>query len=432
MAKDKNIDEKQFALENIERNMNSNTKVNNLIVTAITNSIWKYIQEGDVKESDLLRFIETEITGIFTKYGNVHPYYSHIKRMSKSMSEFILNQYESFNKPKVGLTAGSVFRWFSIGILGSLSIKEKEVLKEKFFQEFEQYVRKLYAEIPKERYKKDSERTLSGEELFKQVKPSVVGIATEVVSGSGVFYKPDGIIVTNRHVVGNATEVTVRLHNSEEFPGKVMHSFRDIDLALVKVFIHGVKILYPKTSDVTEEGQTIYAIGHPDELTNTITKGTISSVGRIMDKVKYIQHDAAVNPGNSGGPLFNENAKLIGINTLERVKMDGIGFALPIKMDGIGFALPTKYISEKYAIYQNLPGDPNNREYCPVCGHSSVEHSKYCENCGVNLEQYKESSGTKTTAFVLRDICSCGQARSANEKYCENCGQNLSIQKTEE
>ena len=101
MAKDKNIDEKQFALENIERNMNSNTKVNNLIVTAITNSIWKYIQKGNVKESDLLIFIETEMAGIFTKYGSVHLHYSHIKRMSKSMSEFILNQYESFNKPKV-------------------------------------------------------------------------------------------------------------------------------------------------------------------------------------------------------------------------------------------------------------------------------------------------------------------------------------------
>jgi len=396
-------------------------KVNNLIVTAITNSIWKYIQEANVKESDLLKFIESEIPGIFSKYGSVHPRYSHIKRMSKSMSEYILNQYESYNKLKIG----SFFRVFSLraspGILGSLSNKEKEVLKEKFFREFEQHIRKLYAEIPKKRYKKDSERTLSGEELFKQVKPSVVGIATEAGRGSGVFLKPDGIIATNRHVVGNATEVTISLHNSEEFTGKVLHSFRDIDLAFVKVFIHGAKILYPKTSDVTEEGQTAYAIGHPIGLTNTITKGTISSVGRIIGKVKYIQHDAAINPGNSGGPLFNENAKLIGINTMGRDDMTGLGFALP-----------TSYVSEKYSIYQNLPGDPDNREYCPVCGHSSVEHSKYCGNCGVNLEQNKESSGTKNTAFVLRDICSCGKARSADEKYCKNCGQVLLIQTTEE
>lgn len=399
-------------------------KINDLIVKAIINSIWDYMQERDCSESIFLRFIEAEITDIIFKYKNTYLYPSYIKRMSQSLSTFILNQYDSLNNFKKELTIHSAPRVIGSvmppSVRGFFDKKKKEVLKEKFFGELEQYIRELYAEFSSKKYQEGSVNTLSGNELYKLVKLSVVGIETNEGIGSGVFFNADGMIATNKHVIGNTTEVTVRFHNSEEFHGKVIHSFRDIDLAFVKVFLSEEKIIYPKISNLIEEGQTIYAIGHPEGLVNTITKGTISSIGRILNKVKYIQHDAAINQGNSGGPLFNENAELIGINTLKYTNTDGLGFALPAKS-----------ISEKYILFQTLQGKTNSREYCPVCGYSSMEHSKYCENCGANLELYPKNSKPNPTAFVLKDICSCGQKRYADEKYCKKCGQVLLIYEME-
>jgi hypothetical protein len=270
----------------------------------------------------------------------------------------------------------------------------------------------------KKRTREKLGKVYSGKDLFIKVTPSVVGVATDGGFGSGVFIQKPGILVTNRHVVGMASDVIVRLSDSEEFPGRVLMSFRDIDFAFIKINGVNEKALYPELSHMIAEGETVYAIGDPLGYSKSITKGTISSVGRIKGNVKYIQHDAAINPGNSGGPLFNEKAELIGINTL--------GYP---SADGLGFALMTKDLEEKFRLYKNLAGNSDSREYCPVCGHSSEQHSKYCENCGVVIEQYKTSKKMNKFTFVTVDVCSCGQKRIADEKYCTRCGQTLLAQR---
>jgi len=272
----------------------------------------------------------------------------------------------------------------------------------------------------KKRTREKTGKIYSGKDLFVKVTPSVVGVATDGGFGSGVFIHKPGILVTNRHVVGRATNVTVRLSDSDEFPGKVLISYRDIDFAFIKINGASEKVFYPELSHKIAEGETVYAIGDPLGYSKSITKGTISSVGRIKGNVKYIQHDAAINPGNSGGPLFNEKAELIGINTL--------GYP---SADGLGFALMTKDLEEKFRLYKNLAGNSDSREYCPVCGHSSEQHSKYCENCGVVIEQYKTSKKIINPAFVSADVCSCGQKRIADEQYCTRCGQTLLVQRSE-
>ena len=260
----------------------------------------------------------------------------------------------------------------------------------------------------------------SGKELFIKVTPSVVGIAADGGSGSGVFIQKTGILVTNRHVVGNTTNVIVRLSDSEEFSGRVLMSFRDIDFAFIKINGADEKVLYPELSHTVAEGETVYAIGDPHGFSKSITKGTISSVGRLLGRVKCIQHDAAINPGNSGGPLFNEKAELVGINTW-----------IYSNSDGLGFALMTKDLEEKFRLYKNLAGKSDSREYCPVCGHSSEQHSKYCENCGVVIEEYKKSKKNTSPTFISLDSCSCGQKRITDEQYCIRCGQTLLVQRSE-
>jgi len=272
----------------------------------------------------------------------------------------------------------------------------------------------------KKRTKKKAGKIYSGKELFVKITPAVVGIATSNGSGSGVFIQKHGLLVTNRHVVGDSTNVIVRLSDSEEFSGRVLMSFRDIDFAFVKINVANEKVLYPELSQNSAEGETVYAIGDPHGFVKSITKGTVSSVGRIYGRVKCIQHDAAINPGNSGGPLFNEKAALIGINTWEYSNSDGLGFALM-----------TKDLEEKLKLYNNLAGKSDSREYCPVCGHSSKQHSKYCENCGIVIEQYKTSKKIINHAFVSADVCSCGQKRIADEQYCTRCGQTLLVQRSE-
>jgi len=275
------------------------------------------------------------------------------------------------------------------------------------------------AKPSKKRTGEKAGKIYSGKELFIKVKPSVAGIATNTGSGSGVFFHKSGVLVTNRHVVGMAMQVIVRLSDSEEFLGKVLISFRDIDIAFIKIEkLSTEKFMCPKVSELASEGETTYAIGDPHGFSKSITKGTISSIGRLYGRVKCIQHDAAINPGNSGGPLFNEKAELIGINTWKYSNSDGLGFALK-----------ARDLSERFTFYKNLAGNSDSREYCPVCGHSSEQHSKYCENCGVVIEQYKTSKKMNKFTFVTVDVCSCGQKRIADEKYCTRCGQTLLAQR---
>ncbi|MDR4467622.1 MAG: DegQ family serine endoprotease [Nitrospira sp.] len=157
--------------------------------------------------------------------------------------------------------------------------------------------------------------------------------------GSGVIVSADGYIVTNNHVVEHADEIDVTLADKRTFKAKVIGTDPKTDVAVIKIEATGLPILPWMDSGRLEVGELVLAVGSPFGLTQTVTMGIISAVGRanmgIVDYEDFIQTDAAINPGNSGGALVNLHGELVGINTAIFTRTGGhmgIGFAIPSNM----------------------------------------------------------------------------------------------------
>ena len=157
-------------------------------------------------------------------------------------------------------------------------------------------------------------------------------------SGSGVIIRPDGYIVTNNHVVAGATKVEVTLNNNQTYPATVVGTDSATDVALIKIDETGLPCLEFGDSDKLRLGEWVLAIGSPYGLKGTITAGIVSAKGRSMSSSEefkiesFIQTDAAVNPGNSGGALVNKSGELMGINTMiysQTGSYSGYSFAVP-------------------------------------------------------------------------------------------------------
>jgi len=154
--------------------------------------------------------------------------------------------------------------------------------------------------------------------------------------GSGFIVSADGVVLTNAHVVADADEVTVRLTDRREFKAKVLGSDRTTDVAVLKIDAKNLPVVRIGNADATRVGEWVVAIGAPYGLDNTVTAGIVSAKSRALPgdaAVPFIQTDAAVNPGNSGGPLFNLRGEVIGINSqiFSRTGgFQGVAFAIPI------------------------------------------------------------------------------------------------------
>ena len=154
--------------------------------------------------------------------------------------------------------------------------------------------------------------------------------------GSGFIVSADGYILTNAHVVADATEVTVKLTDKREFKAKVIGSDRRTDVALLKVDASGLPAVTIGDPSRLKVGQWVAAIGSPFGLENTVTAGIVSAKSRSLPDgtyVPFIQTDVAINPGNSGGPLFNLNGEVVGINSQIYSRSGGymgLSFAIPI------------------------------------------------------------------------------------------------------
>ncbi|WP_338881423.1 DegQ family serine endoprotease [Achromobacter veterisilvae] len=154
--------------------------------------------------------------------------------------------------------------------------------------------------------------------------------------GSGFIVNSDGIILTNAHVVQDAKEVTVKLTDRREFKAKVLGSDPQTDVAVIKIDARNLPTV--KVGDVgqLQVGEWVLAIGSPYGLENTATAGIVSAKGRSLPddtSVPFIQTDVAVNPGNSGGPLFNDRGEVVGINSQIYSRtggFQGLSFSIPI------------------------------------------------------------------------------------------------------
>jgi S1-C subfamily serine protease len=154
--------------------------------------------------------------------------------------------------------------------------------------------------------------------------------------GSGFITRSDGVLLTNAHVVEGATNVSVTLPDGRSFNGKVIGTDPLTDVGVVKVVASRLPVAPLGDSTKVRPGEWAIAIGNPLGLDNTVTAGIISAIQRTNalgegQRVPYIQTDAAVNPGNSGGPLINDRGQVIGINTaIRQAPGAGLSFAIPI------------------------------------------------------------------------------------------------------
>lgn len=170
-------------------------------------------------------------------------------------------------------------------------------------------------------------------------QPQTKEVPRNMGSGSGVIISPDGYIVTNNHVIEQSDRVSVVLNDKREFDAKVIGRDRDTDIALLKIEASGLEPIVYGNSDDAALGEWVLAVGNPYNLTSTVTAGIISAKARNlsghMNLESFLQTDAAVNPGNSGGALVNANGELIGINTAIQSptgSYSGYSFAIPVNI----------------------------------------------------------------------------------------------------
>ena len=163
-------------------------------------------------------------------------------------------------------------------------------------------------------------------------------IQRQAGQGSGFITRSDGLILTNAHVVEQVDQVSVTLPDGRNFSGRVLGSDSLTDVAVVKVMADRLPVVALGNSSTLRPGQWAIAIGNPLGLNNTVTAGIISAVDRTNaiaegKRIPFIQTDAAVNPGNSGGPLINTSGQVIGINTaIRQAPGAGLSFAVPINL----------------------------------------------------------------------------------------------------
>ena len=189
-------------------------------------------------------------------------------------------------------------------------------------------------------------QTVVGISKIKNSGTSIFGAdsATQLGLGTGVIISEDGYIVTNEHVSGaKYSSCYVTLENGDVYNGNVVWSDSDLDVAILKINIKGLKSITLGDSESAKIAEPVYAIGNPIgvEFQRTVTAGIVSGIDRTI-KIEengvsvymedLIQTDATINPGNSGGPLINANGEMIAINSVKITSAEGIGFSIPINI----------------------------------------------------------------------------------------------------
>lgn len=229
--------------------------------------------------------------------------------------------------------------------------------------------------------------------VIEKLKKAVVQIATPYSTGTGFCLSHHQIIITNEHVIRGNKEVVILGPSIEKQLAQVLYIDTNYDLAFLKL---PTAVDLPAIDlglfDKLEVGESVLAIGHPFGLKYTATQGMISGLNYMQSNIYYIQHDAALNPGNSGGPLLDMDGYVIGVNTF--IIQNG---------NNIGFSLPVSYLEEAIKDFQKGGGEPGIKcESCRNIIFESQVTDKYCPRCGAKIQmlstiEYYEAVGVART-----------------------------------
>lgn len=222
----------------------------------------------------------------------------------------------------------------------------------------------------------------------------------QIGTGSGVIISPDGYIVTNNHVITKANEIRITLNNNKTYEAEIIGTDPNTDIALIKIDVdENLPYLAFGDSDEAKIGQWVLAVGNPFNLTSTVTAGIVSAKARDLGRDQsFIQTDAAVNPGNSGGALVNTNGDLIGINTAitsQTGSYVGYSFAVPSNI--------AKKVVEDIMEYGNVQkgilGITSPRLSTPYAVNNGIN-----EIDGVYIDGVEEDSGADDADLRSGDI----------------------------
>ena len=189
-----------------------------------------------------------------------------------------------------------------------------------------------YRELVRQSHGRGDRNALAGwKPVVQQCRRYVAIIESGSHLGPGLLVSSDGLVVTNAHVLDGHRSLTVSLFDSTRVNGAPVYRDEELDLAVVKAALHTTEFfdLTDRLARVYESGDEVLAIGHPQGLTFTATRGIISESSRAIGHGVYLQTDVAINPGNSGGPLLDGTGCLVGINTIAMTDSQGLGFAIP-------------------------------------------------------------------------------------------------------
>ncbi|MFD0797707.1 trypsin-like peptidase domain-containing protein [Maribacter chungangensis] len=227
-------------------------------------------------------------------------------------------------------------------------------------------------------------------------------VKPQVGTGSGVIISQDGYIVTNNHVIARASQLQVTLNNNKTYEAELIGADPNSDIALIKIETdEKLPYLAFGDSDNAKIGEWVLAVGNPFNLTSTVTAGIVSAKARSLDtrtNQSFIQTDAAVNPGNSGGALVNTNGDLIGINTAissQTGSYVGYSFAVPSNI--------AKKIVEDIMEYGNVQKGFIGIRPAPVNTRDAVERG-ISDIEGVYIEYIEEESGASDAELAIGDI----------------------------
>lgn len=239
-------------------------------------------------------------------------------------------------------------------------------------------------------------------EFVEDYRNTIVQIATPYSTGTGFYLRDQGLIVTNHHVVEGNRTVVIEGAKFRKQLARVQYIDSKYDLAFLDAPKNGAELpeIHLGGSKVLRERDAVTAIGHPFGLKFSLKSGIISNTAELMNGIPYLHIDAALNPGNSGGPLVDTDGDVVGINTF--VIRNG---------DNTGFSLPARYLEETLAQFAEAGSD--NASRCTACMNiltvDTVEN-KHCAHCGNKaelpsmVEEYVPSGTAKTIETLIHNI----------------------------